>query len=307
MSKDKLVNNKKIIRFLFWGAFIISVLLIILVKLTPFKDLPEPSWFNYGNEALEIIFNLSIGYIVSAIFYLIVVYYPDKEKKCKVEKAAMADLECVCIDAIMLVVLMYKNVCSKAEWNFSNLKDDAQFFNDRFYQRMKVFDAYKNADTLISKIEEDGTYSALSWDNKLEMDLKSFVDRIDQIITRYIYFLDDEIIDKVLEFRNNKLIISYLGLPSNKIITMYKGNNGLKYAERISINMFRHDPSGKKNLLFDNDMVDNGEVLHDYINTLLVFRKLCCKKTDFKKDIAIEYLYHKDCGQYGIAISDKES
>ena len=49
------------VRMFFWVMFTISVTLIIVVKLTPFKDLPQPSWFNYGNGALEIIYDIILS------------------------------------------------------------------------------------------------------------------------------------------------------------------------------------------------------------------------------------------------------
>lgn len=296
-----------IVWMLFWSGVIISVALIIVVKFTPFKDLPQPSWFNYGDEALDVIYDISMGYIVSAIFYLMVVYYPEKVKKIKIERIAMDEIECICIDAIMVIVLAYKNVSDENEWNFKDLEDDAQLFNDKFYEKMKLFDAYKNSDTRLCIKEDDGSTSEITWDDKLESVFQDCVNRIDEIITKYIYFLDDEIIDKLLLFRNNKLIVGYLGLPSNKMITVYKGTDGTKYAERISLNIFRQDPNGKKNLLFNNSgVVDNGNILHDYIDTLLSLRELGCKKAKFHRDVAIEYFCREGCGQYGIAISNDD-
>lgn len=78
--KKKILSNNTVV-FLFWAFFIVSILSIILVKFTPFKDLPQPTWFPYGNEAIEVIFNLAIGYIASSLFYFILVYMPERIKK----------------------------------------------------------------------------------------------------------------------------------------------------------------------------------------------------------------------------------
>lgn len=78
--KKKILSNNTVV-FLFWAFFIVSILSIILVKFTPFKNLPQPTWFPYGNEAIEVLFNLAIGYIVSSLFYFILVYMPERIKK----------------------------------------------------------------------------------------------------------------------------------------------------------------------------------------------------------------------------------
>ena len=308
VSNRRKYNIKKMSNVVFWIVLILSIWKIVQYSYLPIIKLPFSieRYFVKPVETDGIAFNLAMGYIVSAIFYLIVVYYPDKVKRIKVEKVAIEELSSICIDAIMMVVLMYKNVCNKYEWDFNHLKDDSQFFDEKFYKRMEMFDAYVDADTRLSKKEDNGNFKVISWDDKLEGSLKDFADRIDQIITRYIYFLDDEIIEKSLAFKNNRLLIGYLGLPSNKIVSIYEGTNGAMYAERISLHMFRGDMSGKKTLLFKNDgAVDNVNILHDYINTLLSLRELCCKKTKFRRDIAIKYFCSEKCGQCGIAKFDK--
>lgn len=297
---------KKLSKSVFLILLFISILIIVKYSNFPILELPFSieEFLIKPKETDEVVLNLSIGYIVSSIFYLIVVYYPEKIKKVKVEKVAIEDLGSVCLDAINLIVLMYKNVCKKNEWNFDNLKDDADFFDAKFYKRMELFDAYKDADTLLYKVEDNGKGGVISWDDKLEKDLEDFSDRIDQVITRYIYFLDDEIIDKALSFRNNKFIIIYLGLPSNKSATKYTGNNGVNYAERVPLHVYRND--GRKSLIFqNNDVVDNSQLLHDYIKTLLSLRKLCCNKTKLPRNIALKNFCLEECGQCGIAISDK--
>lgn len=73
-------------RIIFWFLFFISISLIFMVKFSPLKDIHTSqisfiSWFPFGFELGETVFNLSIGYIVSCIFYYIVVYLPEQKKR----------------------------------------------------------------------------------------------------------------------------------------------------------------------------------------------------------------------------------
>lgn len=74
------------IRILFWSLFLVSCLLILLVKFSPLNGIHTSqiiylSWFPYGFELGEILYGLSISYIVSCIFYLIVVYLPEQKRR----------------------------------------------------------------------------------------------------------------------------------------------------------------------------------------------------------------------------------
>lgn len=94
--KNKLRCIRSIgVKFLFRLFLIISILAIILVKFTPFQSLPEPAWFPYGNQFIEVVFNLSIGYIVSSLFYLVVVYLPQEIKKQSAMKIIQARLNTI--------------------------------------------------------------------------------------------------------------------------------------------------------------------------------------------------------------------
>ncbi|MFE1242960.1 hypothetical protein ACFW35_02420 [Fictibacillus sp. NPDC058756] len=73
-------------RIIFWFLFLISIIFIIMVKFSPLKDIHTSqisfiSWFPFGFELGETVFDLCIGYIVSCIFYYIVVYLPEQKKR----------------------------------------------------------------------------------------------------------------------------------------------------------------------------------------------------------------------------------
>lgn len=67
-------------RVLFWVLTFVSFLSIFLVKFV-WVNTPPPKWFPWGHEFGELVNDLCIGYLVSVIFYYIVVYIPDKRNK----------------------------------------------------------------------------------------------------------------------------------------------------------------------------------------------------------------------------------
>ncbi|RLL41099.1 hypothetical protein D8M04_17800 [Oceanobacillus piezotolerans] len=121
------------IRFLFWFFLILSCILIIVIKFSPLKDIHTSqigylSWFHYGYELGETIFGLSISYIVSCIFYFIVVYLPEQNKR----KRAMAIIENR-IDNILgdmgVIIYYYFHKNSITESNDELLKEQVEKIN----------------------------------------------------------------------------------------------------------------------------------------------------------------------------------
>ncbi len=58
-----------------------AVAIIVLFQIT--NDMPVPQYFNAEvvNYYFDILVNLSLGYLVSTIFYILVVYYPERKKR----------------------------------------------------------------------------------------------------------------------------------------------------------------------------------------------------------------------------------
>lgn len=59
----------------------IAVIIIVLFQMT--NEIPVPKYLNADvvNYYFDIVVNLSMGYLVSATFYILVVYYPDRKKR----------------------------------------------------------------------------------------------------------------------------------------------------------------------------------------------------------------------------------
>ncbi|MHA7229499.1 hypothetical protein ACVT98_09785 [Vibrio campbellii] len=73
-STNKVVNT----------IFAMSLLVIVLIQLG--ESLPPAFGLSVeaANFYLDVLLNIAIGYIVSTIFYVIVVYYPDRQKKASI-------------------------------------------------------------------------------------------------------------------------------------------------------------------------------------------------------------------------------
>ncbi|MFD0716074.1 hypothetical protein [Paenibacillus sp. GCM10027626] len=86
-KKNNLVNFSKTNRILlFWIPLVFSFLMILIIKFSPLSrlhtsEIPTLAWFDYGEQLGDLMFNLSIGYIVSCIFYYFVVYIPEQKKR----------------------------------------------------------------------------------------------------------------------------------------------------------------------------------------------------------------------------------
>lgn len=80
----KKVNTKK----MFWSFLIVSCIFVLLIKFSPLKNISTSqitylSWFPFGFELGEVVYGISLSYIVSCIFYFVAVYLPDQRKRMK--------------------------------------------------------------------------------------------------------------------------------------------------------------------------------------------------------------------------------
>ena len=72
--KKKIFNFNKYLK-------IASVIAILIIAIRQFVLYDIPEYFFFGEELGELLFNLSIGYLVTFWFYYLTVYKPDQEHK----------------------------------------------------------------------------------------------------------------------------------------------------------------------------------------------------------------------------------
>lgn len=291
---------------IFWALFCLCICVIVrfsdaapLYKNSSFLE----ALFKRPKHSSGIELSLATGYLVSALFFIIVVYLPDKRRTNYVNSLAIEDLSSVCADAEMLIVSMYKNTCTAQEWSLLEIDDDKDFFDESFFKRMKKFDGYAIADSLLMKRDADGKSEQITWDDKILECLESINSRLQMIVSQYAFLLDEGLLKKINSFRNNRFSVAFLGLPTNSTYLQYTDVYGQKYAERISFYIIRKDPSGKKTPIFDDSaMCNNSLMLEDYVNTLLELRKVCVEHESLRKDIAIQNYCRSGCGKTCCAI-----
>ena len=81
----KLKHRIKALTAILWALIILSILLAVKTSGDPILDVIENTWIKPCFQELPtgnaIIFNLSIGFLVSSFFYLLVVWFPERQRK----------------------------------------------------------------------------------------------------------------------------------------------------------------------------------------------------------------------------------
>lgn len=108
-------------KILFWSLFVICCFLILIIKFSALTDthiskINYLSWFPYGFELGEILYGLSLSYIVSVIFYFVVVYLPEQKKR----KSAMAIIENRIDDILGMINILFTYYFYKNNVNVNN-------------------------------------------------------------------------------------------------------------------------------------------------------------------------------------------
>lgn len=140
----KNLNLKNLnLKYLFWSLLILSFLLIVFIKFSPLKnihtsDINYLSWFPYGMELGDVLYGISISYIVSCIFYFVVVYLPEQKKR----KSAMTIIE-KRLDNISgdigVVIAYYLRKNDIIESDNAHLKEEVESITDFDYDRVMNF------------------------------------------------------------------------------------------------------------------------------------------------------------------------
>lgn len=286
--------KKKII-----GALLI-VSIIIVIK---HSNMPVWNGFEFflkPEESDGIFLKFAIGYIVSLIFYLIVVYYPEESRKNKIKTLVLNDLTGASYDIVFMLVSMYKSICSEESWIFSQYDDDKMLFDDVYYEKIKVFDAYSNADSPFNKRDTNNKLVPISWHDKISVNLEMLNQVLDGVLVKYVIYLNDDMLDSILNLKNSNFLIGYLGLPSKNVNNISTGLDDQKYADRISLYHARTDLEDNKHTPLFSDVDENNcnkILLKDFIEKFFVIRDLCVKENHMTKDIGIQRYCKDNCGK----------
>lgn len=199
---------KKIHRYLFITATILSAFLTLVTSTDPIIKILENTIFEpiFVNELSgnTIIFNLSIGFLVSFIFYVIVVFLPEKKKKKDLAPEIERNIEIVISRINSIVRDIHRNSgnsfditnFTKEDFRIACMKINPKNIKSNFHgQNMEIF-------------EDDFGYKCFNnWNIALG--------KIDEIM-RYLPFIDTELVKKLNEIRNSEFSLTYNELKNIK-------------------------------------------------------------------------------------------
>lgn len=237
-------------------------------------------------QILSIFFTqLSVAYVASFIFYIIVNYIPEQEKKRKYQGVAFKQLRYPLSNHLDLLVYMYKaTIINKPNINPINVSD---IFDDYYYNEMKLFDIHAKAPVISSK----------SWFEFINSKCLAFADSLENTVGKYSIYLDDSTINLIESIRHSLFMQIYLQEATSFINI---DNNLLIIDDYITLS----NTDDKSMLIFDNNIA-NIE-LKEYIKSILNLIDLCNREND--KPISIDrYNWGDDSfPKYGSARFDKD-
>ncbi|MGD1396520.1 hypothetical protein ACP6IB_26960 [Vibrio harveyi] len=181
VKKNKLVNV----------AFLLAVSLIVSFQIS--KSMPV--WFDWDvsvvNYYYDIGVNLSIGYIVSTIFYILVVYYPER-KRCLAIKAKTS----------ILFARLQNNLYEFIDSVLTSANVELRYGEDienSYQKKLEELD-------LISLMRNTTTYAPFGdYVSCLDKAIKSakYIEQLKTNLIPFIIYLDDKELELYLELEDN--------------------------------------------------------------------------------------------------------
>lgn len=249
MKKISYIIERKLSSIILWVLTILALfLIIILIQKQPIyqgfeEAIPNQSTQIYS-KVFEFAWDVSIGFIISLIFYLIVVYIPEKQKRKDVEKVINSKCENVIFSSYLLINEIIKNSrldCNYKTLNKSEMIDICNAVNPLDHK-------YKFAHRLDSIYESHFGY-------KIANDWKRIVSTIDEILI-YIPLIDTGLLNRLYTIHehflkhvskdleiSDKVQINSLGSLSDTFYDFYVHTKNLRdYYHLYSKSDFANDP-----------------------------------------------------------------
>lgn len=204
-----------------WIYFGILTLLLFPCVLITIKDCDSPlwcngwQWFIKSDTADMLYYNLSISYIVSYIFYLIVNFVPDWFKdieKISLRCSIYQEVWSLMSNILYLWGIIGKKAFENGIGNESDMKNINKLFNSEFIKNSSsciVFSSYFNPKTDNNRL--------VNWYTKLLRELEKIVARGNTILTRYKYDIPSEIFYDIFYIINESSIVGSLPSAINEV------------------------------------------------------------------------------------------
>ena len=184
-------------------------------------------FFIKPENADMLIYNLSVGYIVSYIFYLLVNFIPDLINEKEKEKellslrcAAQREVQLFTTRLILFWFSLAKTASSKGTVNISDVKSISDFFNREFIKQISIgVDFSDDSGTSTYNLNE------IDWYTRILSTLKELSDRGNVILTRYKDSIPTEVFYNLFYIINESSMVAYLS-SSVVIVTSANGKKG---------------------------------------------------------------------------------
>ncbi|MDD4778869.1 MAG: hypothetical protein PHV53_11360 [Fermentimonas sp.] len=186
------------------GLLFLAIFIVISYILT--DNLPE--LFPYGDALFKLLSDLSLAYMASFIFFILVQYLPETKKRQKYQEIALRQLRIPLYVHARLFLYVYKS--SVTEITNSNLDALEDLFNDSFYKEIRAFDVTKQAPLDSQK----------TWIEYIGQECLRFSNSLEKITDKYTYYLDSNIIEAIEELRNSHFMRFFLGEAEIRVYTI---------------------------------------------------------------------------------------
>lgn len=178
---------KKFIKNNFLISVILIIALVIVISFILTKDNPE--LFKHANDFYNLFFQLSIGYIISFVFYVMQVYLPNLKQ---------SELANICInDRIKTIFSKMQQLLSRISMLYLN-RSDLEYFSDADFLNLCSSinqDDYTSALKLDRIGSEQQYYTVKEW---ILYNVEYVEKEIDSIYKYYPFYVDSELM-KIFE------------------------------------------------------------------------------------------------------------
>lgn len=288
------------------SIIILSLILIILIQSDkPVIDLPLflQDVFIKNTPTSNIIENISIGILSSAIFYIFLVFVPEFKKQKWISSEVKSNLEFIVTDCSTFIMQLYKNCCYEFEWEQIDISDDSEIFNENFYERLARFNIWNESDSIFKYKEDDK--KVVTYNDLIKAIFERSVSTIDKLLERYLPLMDTKIIKLCSNFRNNVFFSTFLGLENGKHIASLTDSQGNKYVYHIGIyKAYENCDDNLTPILYSDE---NIKAFGDFINKFLKIRNYVVNKNKALKDVAKRYIIDENAGRTEMGIYFSEA
>lgn len=289
----------RVIKCILAVLFPISLFLAIRWSDLPVLDMPHclQSIFVKTKPVDSSMLNMVTGYASGYIVYILTVALPSAIKTIPMRAEAMKWLMGIHHRCLLTLALMYKNVCTKEDWESITCTKDIDLFDESYFERMELFDVTSEAETGLLHKE---TRSRLKWHEYLNYECQDMQTRLDTITLRFHSYLSEKVLTTIMEFRNSSFFVMFTG---DTVDTQHvlDGVDGQKYFDSAPLTMLINEGNWPPIFSSANDV--NKKMLRQYIDLLKALDRILrrYRKETIPRDRVLSMVRDSKVGHFGRA------